>query len=46
MAIKRNRRFIEIIAERHAMQERKDERQSMAAFWLALPLAIVQLWII
>lgn len=46
MAIKRNRRFIEILAERQARLERKEERQSMAAFWLALPLAIVQLILI
>ena len=46
MAIKRNRRFIEIIAERHETQERRNARQSMMAFWLALPLAIAQLILI
>lgn len=46
MAIKRNRRFIEIIAERHEAEERKDAKQSMMAFWLALPLAIAQLILI
>ena len=46
MAIKRNRRFIEIIAERHETQERRNARQSMMAFWIALPLAIAQLILI
>ena len=46
MAIKRNRRFIEIIAERHETQERRNAKQSMMAFWLALPLAIAQLILI
>lgn len=44
--MRRNRRFIEILAEREARKERKDARQSMMAFWLALPLAIAQLILI
>lgn len=44
--MRRNRRFSEIILDNLKAEERKDERQSMMAFWLALPLAIVQLWIL
>lgn len=44
--MRRNRRFSEIILDNLKAEERKDARQSMAAFWLALPLAIVQLWIL
>ena len=44
--MRRNRRFSEIILDNLKAEERKDARQSMMAFWLALPLAIVQLLII
>ena len=44
--MKKNRRFSEIILDNLKAEERKEERQIMAAFWLALPLAIVQLWIL
>ena len=44
--MRRNRRFVEILAEREARKDARQERQSMMAFWIALPLAIVQLLII
>ena len=44
--MRKNRRFSEIILDNLKAEERKDERQSMMAFWLALPLAIIQLLII
>lgn len=44
--MRRNRRFSEIILDNLKAEERKDERQSMAAFLIALPLAIVQLLIL
>lgn len=44
--MRRNRRFSEIILDNLKAEERKDARQSMTAFWLALPLAIIQLILI
>jgi hypothetical protein len=44
--MRRNRRFSEIILDNLKAEERKDAKQSMMAFWLALPLAIVQLILI
>lgn len=38
MAIKRNRRFIEILAERHEAEERKEMRRAITAMILGLPL--------
>ena len=44
--MRRNRRFSEIILDNLKAEEKRDARQSMMAFWIALPLAIAQLILI
>lgn len=44
--MRKNRRFSEIILDNLKAEEKRDARQSMMAFWLALPLVLIQLWII